>query len=75
MFNKKNVYLFYRVDYGHEEVKVKFGNDPRKFSTLTKEFLDDGELFFLRLNLAPSCEKKSNYLENIDPKSVIKYRT
>ncbi|XP_072941107.1 uncharacterized protein [Epargyreus clarus] len=33
----------FRVDYGHEEVKVKFGNDPRKFSTLTKEFLDDGE--------------------------------
>ncbi|XP_068630791.1 uncharacterized protein [Battus philenor] len=33
----------FRVDYGHEEVKVKFGNDPRQFSTLTKEFLDDGE--------------------------------
>ncbi|KAH9630612.1 hypothetical protein HF086_007036 [Spodoptera exigua] len=33
----------FRVDYGHEEVKLKFGNDPRKFSTLTKEFLDDGE--------------------------------
>lgn len=33
----------FRVDYGHEEVKVKFGNDPRRFSTLTKEFLDDGE--------------------------------
>ncbi|CAK1604543.1 unnamed protein product [Parnassius mnemosyne] len=33
----------FRVDYGHEEVKVKFGNDPRQFSTLTKEFIDDGE--------------------------------
>ncbi|CAH2075571.1 unnamed protein product, partial [Iphiclides podalirius] len=33
----------FRVDYGHEEVKVKFGNDPRQFSTLTKEFLDDGQ--------------------------------
>ncbi|KAJ0179692.1 hypothetical protein K1T71_004283 [Dendrolimus kikuchii] len=33
----------FRVDYGHEEVKVKYGSDPRKFSTLTKEFLDDGE--------------------------------
>ncbi|XP_041976637.1 glutamate synthase [NADH], amyloplastic isoform X2 [Aricia agestis] len=32
----------FRVDYGHEEVKVKFGHDPRQFSTLTKEFLDDG---------------------------------
>lgn len=31
-----------RVDYGHEEVKVKFGKDPRQYSTTTKEFLDDG---------------------------------
>lgn len=26
----------FKVDYGHEEVKVKHGNDPRKFSTLSK---------------------------------------
>lgn len=32
----------FKVDYGHEEVKVKFGKDPRAYSTLTKEFLDDG---------------------------------
>ncbi|ODN06304.1 Glutamate synthase [NADH], amyloplastic [Orchesella cincta] len=32
----------FKVDYGHEEVKVRHGNDPRKFSTLSKEFLDDG---------------------------------
>ncbi|XP_026474979.1 glutamate synthase [NADH], amyloplastic isoform X2 [Ctenocephalides felis] len=32
----------FRVDYGHEEVKVKFGNDPRQYNTLTKEFIDDG---------------------------------
>nr|XP_014291761.1 glutamate synthase [NADH], amyloplastic isoform X1 [Halyomorpha halys] len=32
----------FKVDYGHEEVKVKFGNDPRIFSTLSKEFIDDG---------------------------------
>jgi len=31
-----------RVDYGHEEVKIKFGKDPRVFSILSKEFLDDG---------------------------------
>lgn len=37
------IVCYFRVDYGHEEVKVKFGNDPRKFSTLTKEFLDDGK--------------------------------
>ncbi|KAK7070468.1 hypothetical protein SK128_010174 [Halocaridina rubra] len=32
----------FKVDYGHDEVKVKFGRDPREYSTLTKEFLDDG---------------------------------
>ncbi|XP_063220022.1 uncharacterized protein LOC134529642 [Bacillus rossius redtenbacheri] len=33
----------FKVDYGHEEVKVKFGRDPRQFSILSKEFLDDGK--------------------------------
>lgn len=32
----------FRVDYGHEEVKLKFGKDPRQYSTTTKQFLDDG---------------------------------
>lgn len=32
----------FRVDYGHEEVKVKFGKDPRRYSTTTKEFVSDG---------------------------------
>ncbi|KAG0712368.1 putative glutamate synthase [NADPH] [Chionoecetes opilio] len=32
----------FKVDYGHEEVQIKFGKDPRAYSTLTKEFLDDG---------------------------------
>lgn len=32
----------FRVDYGHEEVKLKFNKDPRQFSILSKEFLDDG---------------------------------
>lgn len=32
----------FRVDYGHEEVKVKFGKDPRQYSTTTKEFVSDG---------------------------------
>ena len=31
-----------RVDYGHEEVVAKFGTDPRGFSILSKEFIDDG---------------------------------
>jgi len=33
----------YRVDYGHAEVKAKFGEDPRQFAILTEEFLDDGQ--------------------------------
>ncbi|KAJ8917498.1 hypothetical protein NQ315_005547 [Exocentrus adspersus] len=33
----------FRVDYGHEEVKVRFGSDPRVFSIMTQEFLDDGK--------------------------------
>ncbi|XP_043275732.1 glutamate synthase [NADH] isoform X2 [Venturia canescens] len=33
----------FKVDYGHEEVALKFGRDPRQFSTLSKEFLDDGK--------------------------------
>ena len=31
-----------RVDYGHEEVQAKFGDDPRSYSILSKEFMDDG---------------------------------
>ncbi|XP_067951479.1 uncharacterized protein [Watersipora subatra] len=31
-----------RRDYGHEEVHVKMGHDPRKFSIMSKEFIDDG---------------------------------
>lgn len=33
----------FKVDYGHDEVKLKFGRDPRQFSTTSKEFLDDGK--------------------------------
>lgn len=32
----------FRVDYGHDEVKLKFGKDPREYSITTKEFMDDG---------------------------------
>ncbi len=32
----------FRVDYGHEEVAAKFGDDPRTFAILSKEFIDDG---------------------------------
>jgi glutamate synthase (NADPH) small chain len=32
----------FRIDYGHEEAAERFGNDPREYSILSKEFLDDG---------------------------------
>lgn len=35
--------LIWRSDYGHEEAKAQFGSDPRQFSVLTKEFVDDGQ--------------------------------
>jgi len=34
--------LIMRTDYGHEEATVKFGNDPRQYSVMSKEFIDDG---------------------------------
>ncbi|KAF4516910.1 hypothetical protein B566_EDAN007998 [Ephemera danica] len=33
----------FKLDYGHEEVKLKFGRDPRLFNIMSKEFLDDGK--------------------------------
>jgi NAD(P)H-dependent glutamate synthase small subunit len=32
----------FRVDYGHEEAAAKHGEDPRRYSVLSKEFVDDG---------------------------------
>ena len=31
------------VDYGHAEVQAVFGNDPRVYSVMTKEFIGDAE--------------------------------
>lgn len=31
-----------RSDYGHGEVEAKFGQDPRVYCVLSKEFIDDG---------------------------------
>ena len=36
------IYFLNQVDYGHEEVRAKFGKDPRQFSLLSQEFIDDG---------------------------------
>jgi len=32
----------YRVDYSHAETSARFGEDPRRYHVLTKEFVDDG---------------------------------
>ena len=32
----------YRVDYSHAETEARFGEDPRKYQVLTKEFVDNG---------------------------------
>lgn len=32
----------FRVDYSHAETEARFGNDPRTYSVMTKEFVDDG---------------------------------
>ncbi len=33
----------FRVDYGHAEAKARFGDDPRQFQVMSKEFIDDGD--------------------------------
>jgi NAD(P)H-dependent glutamate synthase small subunit len=32
----------YRVDYSHAEAEARFGDDPRAYCVLTKEFISDG---------------------------------
>ena len=32
----------FRTEYSHSEAKARFGSDPRNYSIVTKEFLDDG---------------------------------
>ncbi|MFP6621640.1 MAG: glutamate synthase small subunit [Pirellulaceae bacterium] len=33
----------FRIDYGHDEVAARFGDDPRTYCILTKDFVDDGQ--------------------------------
>ena len=33
----------YRIDYGHSEVKSKYGRDPREYCVLSKEFVGDDD--------------------------------
>ncbi|CAM6092721.1 unnamed protein product [Calypogeia fissa] len=41
----------FRVDYGHEEAKKKFGKDPRSYEVLTKRFIgnESGEVTALEI--------------------------
>jgi glutamate synthase (NADPH/NADH) len=33
----------FKVDYGHAEVQMQYGRDPREYCVLSKEFVSDGE--------------------------------
>ena len=33
----------FRVDYGHQEASARFGDDPREFCVMSKQFLGDGQ--------------------------------
>ncbi len=33
----------YKVDYGQEEAKARFGDDPRQYQVMTKKFVGDGD--------------------------------
>jgi len=33
----------YKIDYGQEEAKKKFGDDPREYCVMTKKFVGDGD--------------------------------
>ncbi|CAG8497102.1 530_t:CDS:2 [Paraglomus occultum] len=33
----------FKVDYGHAEVQMQYGRDPREYAILTKEFISDGK--------------------------------
>lgn len=57
----------YRIDYGHEEVRTKFGKDPRLFCTSCKEFIGDenGNLKALKaVNVEWTKDEKGNWKLN-----------
>lgn len=35
--------LVYKLDYGHQEAKAQFGNDPRRFAIGVREFVGDAD--------------------------------
>jgi glutamate synthase (NADPH/NADH) small chain len=48
----------HRVDYGHEESNDRFGRDPREYSILTKEFIDDGNGNVAGVKIVEVCWQK-----------------
>ena len=52
--------IIYRVDYGHEEATVKFGQDPRVYSISGKEFVRDDDGTLLGIN---TVEVDTNFKE------------
>ncbi|XP_004526125.1 glutamate synthase [NADH], amyloplastic isoform X2 [Ceratitis capitata] len=50
----------FRVDYGHEEVRVKFGNDPRQYCTTAKELMGENGSIKAIKTTQVEWEKKPN---------------
>ncbi|XP_067612617.1 uncharacterized protein [Eurosta solidaginis] len=50
----------FRVDYGHEEVRVKFGNDPRQYCTTTKELMGENGTIKALKTIQVEWTKKAN---------------
>lgn len=54
--------LIWRSDYGHEEVALHYGKDPRNFNILTKEFIatPDGQSVAGLKTVAVQWEKQND---------------
>ena len=58
----------FKVDYGHEEVIVKHGGDPRRFNTQSKEFLVDenGRVSGIKTTLGKYiCENSNKKIQKL----------
>nr|CAD7432673.1 unnamed protein product [Timema monikensis] len=60
----------FKVDYGHEEVELKFGRDPRQFSTLSKVYKCDLVLLAMGF-LGPEKYIASELNLSLDPRGNI----
>ncbi len=67
----------FRVDYGHAEVAARFGDDPREYCVLSKEFIDDGKgnvagIRTVRVEWAKGADGRFNMTEVPDSEEVFK---